>query len=149
MMGEEPFWGQIRSDGEQAALEWADYRVRVGEYYFRAYKPGLPELNNYLDLALGEFNAVLALAPNHPRATQLKKQILANQNILGMARDYDLVPDFPRYEKVVTDYGPMVLSLVQTATNMLLTSKLSRKCAGISTWRLHISEIKLISSTQN
>ena len=149
MMGEEPFWGRFCSDGEQAALEWADYRLRVGEYFFCAYKPGLPKLNNYLELALGEFNAVLALAPNHPRATQLKKQILANQNILGMARDYDLVPDFPRYEKVVMDYGPMALSLVQTATNMLLTSRRFEEMRRDLKWRLPISEIKLISSTQN
>ena len=32
----------------------------------------------------------------------------------------DIIPDFPYYEQVLTDYGPLVLSLFQSATNLLL-----------------------------
>jgi hypothetical protein len=54
-VSEAEYWQAVRP----LAGQWAAYRLRMGEYYFRAYNPsGLPT-SEYLDLALAECNAVL------------------------------------------------------------------------------------------
>ena len=100
--------------------KWAAYRLRVAEYYFRAFNPSGPPTSEYLGLAFSELNAVLQLDPQNAQAAAYLNQILNNQNVLGLARDIDIIPDFPYYEQVLTDYGPLVLALFQSATNLLL-----------------------------
>lgn len=102
------------------ADQWAGYRLRMAEYYFRAYNPsGLPT-SGYLDLALSELNAVLQLDPQNVQAAIYKNQLLNNQNVLGLARDIDIIPDFEYYEQVVTQYGPLVLNLFNSASDLLI-----------------------------
>jgi hypothetical protein len=112
------FWDGIRALTGEYAAEWAAYRVRVGEFYFRAFNPQ-PDRAPYLALAADEFLAALRLVPENPRARVYLDQINANQNILGMARDFDLIPDFPRYERVITDYAPLVLIMFETSLKIL------------------------------
>jgi hypothetical protein len=85
----------------------------------RAYNPSGPPTAAYLELAFGELSAVLQLEPQNARAIVLLNQLLNNQNILGLARDSDIIPNFPYYEQVLADYGPLVLGLFQSATNLL------------------------------
>jgi hypothetical protein len=99
--------------------QWAAYRLRVAEYYFRAFNPSGPPTSTYLDLAFSELRAVLQLDPQNVQAAAYVNQILNNQNVLGLAREIDIIPDFPYYEQVLADYGPLVLSLFQSATNLL------------------------------
>jgi len=102
------------------ADQWAAYRLRMGEYYFRAYNPSGAPTADYLELALAEFNAVLELDPANGQAAIYKNQLLNNQNVLGLARDIDIIPDFEYYEQVLTQYGPLVLNLFGSATNLLI-----------------------------
>ena len=95
--------------------------MRVGEYYFRAFNPSGPPVNEYLALAFGEFTEILALDPQNQQAMIYRNNILSNENILGLPRDIDLIPDFEHYQGIVRDYGPIVLSLFSTATNLLTT----------------------------
>ena len=117
-LDEAHFWEWIRRE-TVAAAKWADYRRRVGEYYFRAFNGSDPERVSYLQLAEHEFTCALRLNPTDLRAGLMLRQIQSNENILGLARDFDLVPDFDRYERVTTDYAPMILGMFDTAREIL------------------------------
>src|SRR5262249_32450931 len=65
------------------------------------------------------------LDPENAEAALMHDHILTDQNPLGMAKDYDLIPDFPQYESVVTAYSPLVISMFTTAQNMLVTGWLA------------------------
>ena len=108
-LSEKDFWATIGT----FTKDWASYRLLVGEYYYR--KPDLR-------LALDEFNAVLALNPQNRQASTYRNQILNNQNILGLARDFDVKPDFKTYEAVYKDYNNIVRSIFDAATKMLWTN---------------------------
>jgi hypothetical protein len=101
------------------ADQWPAYRLRLAEYYFRAYNPAAAPASGYLALALSELEAVLKLDPQNAQAALYKNQIANNQNIFGVARDLDIIPDFEHYEQVLTQYGPLVLDLFQSATQLL------------------------------
>lgn len=94
-----------------AASEWANHRTRVGEYLFRT---------GDRPRALAELQSALRLAPGHATARRLARYVTANHTPIGVAYDHDLVPDFSRYEDVVTDYGPMIQSLLSVASTVLL-----------------------------
>ena len=102
------------------ADRWAAYRLRMGEYFFRAANPSGPPASGYLDLARAEFNAVLQLDPTNAQAALYRNQLLNNQNVLGLARDSDIIPDFAYYEQVLTQYGPLVLNLFDLAARLLI-----------------------------
>jgi hypothetical protein len=87
---------------------WADYRVRVGEYFFRASRPTPPPspAADTLALALGEFDAALSLDATRARAREYRGWLLNKQNVLGLPRDHDLLPDFAALEGVYTRYYP-------------------------------------------
>ena len=108
-LSEKDFWPTIGT----FTKDWASYRLLVGEYYYR--KPDIR-------LALNEFNAVLALNPQNRQASTYRNQILNNQNIFGLARDFDIKPDFKTYEAVYKDYNNIVRSIFDGARNMLLTN---------------------------
>ena len=112
------------------AQEWAKYRTRVGEYRFRNYKPGsipfrvrgiqVPLRVTSLRLqALHEFTIAMRLWTHADEARQLAQYINFNQSPIGVPYNHYLVPDFARYEEVVTDYGPMVQSLFEVASDLL------------------------------
>jgi hypothetical protein len=54
------------------------------------------------------------------QAARYKNQLVNHQNVLGLALDIDIIPDFPYYEQVLTQYGPLVLSLFDSASHFLL-----------------------------
>ena len=112
---EEAYWQSLPPHVDQ----WPAYRLRLAEYYFRAYNPSAPPASGYLALALSELEAVLKLDPQNAQATIYKNQIANNQNIFGVARDLDIIPDFERYEQMLTQYGPLVQNLFQSATQLL------------------------------
>lgn len=102
------------------ADHWPSYRLRMGEYFFRAANPSGPPASDFLNLARAEFNAVLQLDPTNTQAGLYRNQLLNNQNVLGLARDSDIIPDFAYYEQVLTQYGPLVLNLFDSASRLLL-----------------------------
>lgn len=62
---EDVFWQNVRSLFTPD-VEWGAYRLKIGEYFFRAYNASNP---GYLNMALNEFNAVLFLNPGSTQAT--------------------------------------------------------------------------------
>ncbi len=98
---------------------WSDYRARVGEYFFRAANPADPVRSTYLGIAAAELSEAVRLDAGNTRAAQLHDRIRAGQNVFGLARDADILPDFERYEQVLVDYGPLVLSVFDGAKDLL------------------------------
>lgn len=101
---------------EVPVKEWADYRFTIGEYFFRAFSYQNP---TFLKLALNEFDAVINMDITNGMALNYRNQLLRNQNIFGLSRDADIIPDFSRYEDVYTDYHPIVQGIFSAALNML------------------------------
>ncbi|WP_153800456.1 hypothetical protein [Foetidibacter luteolus] len=97
--------------------EWAAYRLKVGEYFYRAFSA---QNHQYHTLALGEFDAALAMNPQLSQAATYRNQFLNNQNILGIPRYVDIIPDFAKYEQVYTSYYPIVGPVFQAASKMLM-----------------------------
>ncbi|KAB8140042.1 hypothetical protein F8S13_25545 [Chloroflexia bacterium SDU3-3] len=110
MLSELGYWGAARAKDTDGA--WAGYRLRVAEYFFRTQD----------SLALQELNAVIQLSAKYPQASVYRSRLLANQNIYGLARDLDIVPDFPGYETAVNAYLPPISQIFATANNMLLSN---------------------------
>ncbi|MEU8135135.1 tetratricopeptide repeat protein [Streptodolium elevatio] len=104
------------------ARTWADYRTGVGEYLFRAYAPAKPERGTHRDLAAHEFGRALALYPEQGRAAELLRYVASNLSPIGQPYDFDIMPDFPRFEGVVTDYDDIVKSLYDNALSLLLSA---------------------------
>jgi hypothetical protein len=120
-----------------ASSRWADYRVRVGEYRFRSYSPAgspiiasrgikFPVLFLAMDnraQALHEFDVALRLNAKHSQAQQLRERLLAGLTPLGLAYNCDIIPDFPTFEHVVTDYHGMIKNLFDNAFHLLLQAE--------------------------
>jgi hypothetical protein len=113
------WWQSVRQLLGSVTVQWADYRTDVGLYHYRRYAPARADTAGLLVEALDEFAAALTLVPGWPRTLQFTRQITANQTPTGVPRNVDLIPDFRGFEGVVTDYGPMVLSLFSSARAML------------------------------
>lgn len=116
------FFTKIRASFATLAQSWADYRLKVGEFYFRSFRPGATDGVQNFDLAQGEFQSVIALDPQNTDAPQLNTWLLNNRNIFGLPRDLDLLPNFPEYESVVSGYSGLVATVFNSAINMLLAS---------------------------
>jgi hypothetical protein len=108
------FWARARSDLGDSAGAWGDYRRTVGEYFFRRYDATDPARSGFLSLAFAEFDAALKLNPGDTQAARLQAQILADQNILGLARTLDLIPNFDRYISAFTGFGPLLFGTFNT-----------------------------------
>lgn len=83
--------------GSAVTAEWAAYRLAVGVYCYRRYRPGSQARQGQLKLASAEFDGVLRLVPNHAEAVRYNRQIELGQNVLGYAANFDLLPDFEMY----------------------------------------------------
>lgn len=112
-------WFRIQEHLSSDALLWAEYRLKMSEYYFRIYNRHSDALN----LALTEASAVINLATGSvaaARAEGYRRAILNNQNIVYIERDLTLIPDFKRYHAVVVDYADSVRGLFYQGTTFLL-----------------------------
>lgn len=131
------WWPLVKLRLGVRAVAWADYRTAVGEYLFRAFAPGNPDRKSHRDLATHEFERALALRPEHGRAAELLRYVASNLAPIGQPYNLDIMPDFPRFESVVTDYDDIVKSLYDNALNLLLSvvdagQKSSRLAADIA-----------------
>ena len=117
-MQEDQFHQQIRP----LADPWEAYRLRVGEFYFRSFTSGNASTASYLQTALQEFNSVVALQPDNLQAQQLRSRLLNNQNILGLPRDLDIIPDFTLWENSYSNYKAFITDLYADAGRMLTLS---------------------------
>lgn len=117
---ESDFWSLVQT----LSPEWADYRLQVGEYFYRILNHNAPD-GTPIDLAMAyrEFLSVLAINPAATQAQSYINQILANQNFGGLSRDLDIRPDFDRYENIYTKYYPLVEALFNSAEVVLNRAK--------------------------
>jgi hypothetical protein len=83
--------------GSSSTEDWAAYRLVVGVYCYRRYKPNDQARSGHLKLAVDEFDAILRLVPGHVEATRYNHQIEQAQNVLGFGANFDLLPDFEIY----------------------------------------------------
>jgi hypothetical protein len=121
---EEQWWGYVRQALGPLNEIWAKYRTRVGEYFFRNYQPSSDSKFSWFAAAgaLHEFEAAMRLWNQADQARLFRQYINLHQSPIGVPYNYFLVPDFPRFEKVVTDYGPMVQTLFNLASELLLNA---------------------------
>lgn len=105
--------------------KWAAFRLEMGEYFFRKFRPNLKDDGDFGVLAAREFAAVLELEANHQEAIRLlqllvgipvtqavSKEIIyhgGGSNILGLPRELDLLPRFQDYINAFTSFTPLVL----------------------------------------
>jgi hypothetical protein len=146
---EPTFWQAVATIDQDAAAEWSDHRTRLGDYLFRAYRAHDPSLADNPTQAYAEFAAAIALDPSNGLAGRLQQHLVTDQNPLGLTRQYDLVPDFRRYERVMTDYGPMVLGLFETASELMANANnLGHMQDAVRSQMAHIEETVAILTTE-
>ncbi len=121
------YWSSLRGLYIAQRIGWANHRLAVGEYYYRAYNPEIAERNEYLRLAMQEFNAVIRLVPSsfpsYAQAIKFKDQILLNINILGLPNDLDLLPRFDLYVSKFTATGTFIFTDFNGNINILLAAQ--------------------------
>ncbi|WP_441248003.1 tetratricopeptide repeat protein [Kitasatospora sp. McL0602] len=120
--GNDDWWALVRLRLGGHAKEWAAYRTRVGEFLFRSYAPGLADRKGLRETASLEFLRALDLDAGQDRAGELSRWIATNLSPIGQPYNLDLMPDFPHFEQVVTDYDNIVKSLFDNALSLLLAS---------------------------
>jgi hypothetical protein len=113
---------RVRAELGPAAAEWVAYRLTVGEYLYRRYNPEVPANAGDLIRAMQEFDAVLRFDPKNAQAFRLQQQILADQNILGLPRELDLIPDFTLYSTAFQAFGNLVFGAFNQGIETLLTT---------------------------
>lgn len=97
--------------------QWAGYRTQVGEYAFRRCKSsGTNELRTF---ARNELLAAMRLWSYTAEAGQLLQYLNSNLTPVGVPYDHDVLPDFSHFEKVLTDYGPLVQTIFTNALQLL------------------------------
>ena len=134
--------------GPSLAEKWSNYRLKVGEYFFRSYKPGFDMFAEYPIIAENEFRTSLLLNKTNSRAETLKNHLLTNQNPYGMAKDYDVIPNFEEYANLVSKHISMVQNVFDSASRILeLSSNTDTSKAVISREINHTNNV--ITSLNN
>lgn len=108
--------------GHQRSVDWAAYRVRMGTYFYRRFKPNDATRNDMLRMATIEFAAVAHLDPGNAEAAQLDRQIELGQNVLGFSTRLDIVPEFEHYLFFYTTWAPFVTAFYGQGIAILLTA---------------------------
>jgi hypothetical protein len=116
---EDQYWNEART----LAPTWAEHRLRAAGYYFRSYRPA--GRGHYLGVAQAEADAVLRLNPSGEMtrtATNYRNFVENNLNVLGLERDYSLIPDFEYYRRIMADYEPQIRQIFGQAGALILTN---------------------------
>lgn len=106
--------------GSTTTAKWAAYRLLVGVYFYRRYKPNDQVRQGQLKMASAEFDAVLKLAPGNTEAARFQRQIELGQNVLGLSTTLDLLPDFDRYLNLFAALAGFVTNFFQVGIALLL-----------------------------
>ena len=113
------FFQRIRLLGGE---EWANYRLEVGEYYYRAFNASDLTRGTYLDLAYTEMSAVVAMDFNAAIARRYMAQIEGGLTFFGEARDLDIVPKFTLYASRFASSVDLVNSARNVVRQFFLTN---------------------------
>ena len=106
------FWNSAR----KYSGDWPQYRMAVGEYYYRQ------STINSFQLAYDDFAAVVAIDPGHTLASHYLMQMRNNHIFLGLPRYHDIIPDFDRYEQIVVQHRDFVFHISATVDRVFLAN---------------------------
>ncbi|MEO3972466.1 tetratricopeptide repeat protein [Streptomyces sp. CAU 1734] len=120
--GNDNWWALVRLRLGGHARSWSAHRTRVGEFLFRSYAPAVADRKGLREAASREFLRALDLDTGQERAAELSRWIATGLSPIGQPYNLDLMPDFPHFEQVVTDYDDIVKSLFDNALSLLLSS---------------------------
>lgn len=122
-VSEVDYWASVNNLLGARSQTWAKYRLRVADYYFRAFRP-IPDKSHYLSLARDEAAAVLQLGPTEVEAklaNLIRTNIEQQLNVLGLERTAaPLFLDFPRYNQELFDYEQVIRDNFRDAVGGLL-----------------------------
>jgi hypothetical protein len=116
------FWQRVTSLLPSSALaQWSEHRLRMGRYRFRSFNQGDPARNNFLRLAIDEFEAVkrIGSAEDKEQATGLLDAIWSGLNAVGLPRDASVKPDFDTFEQTYVEYTELLGPLFNTMTTLI------------------------------
>jgi hypothetical protein len=108
------YWALVASTLGGRSHAWAAYRLETGVYFYRLPAPAppadpqAPAGVDFLQLAWREFAAVLRMEPANAAALKYQKQILNDQNVLGLPRRLDIIPNFPVYSAQYAAWAELV-----------------------------------------
>ena len=119
-VSDQSFLDELRSRFPEAIKEWVSYRLKVGGFLFRSFRPNVPEVAQNIDMALGEFNRVLDLDPQNSEAAMLRMWLLNDHNIFGLPRQVDIIPDFAQFQEVADRVFKLVNTAYDSAERLLI-----------------------------
>jgi hypothetical protein len=111
------FWVKARGELGVELLTSARHWLEAAKYHFRQAK-GLPtpeEANTVLDL----LGLSAAADPSLTEVISLKTQLLSGDNLLGLPRNLDVLPDFERFLRRIDTYGRWVDGLMRDVNDLL------------------------------
>lgn len=117
---EAAYLAQLKATLGPYANYWAPYRIAMGEFHFRRFKPALDD--DAGQRAAAELQAALALQPDNPDALRMQRQLDLGQNVLGLPQDLDIRPLFDSYAQAYAAYAGLSLQFLQIATGETLSA---------------------------
>ncbi|KAG4434954.1 hypothetical protein IFR05_009566 [Cadophora sp. M221] len=116
----EELWAFLAS--QTFAAEWAKYRHAVGEFFFRSYVPGVQGRDQYLGMAVDEFQAAMRLQPGQTETASSRRrdEIWNNMNPLGLPRNFDVIPNFKEYMTNLANVGGLLATFTSIGNTLLL-----------------------------
>ncbi len=123
-IGASAFWAHAAERvGTNTTTSWAAYRLLVGLYFYRQFKPGVTGLENRLRMASTEFDAVLRLQPGNEDAIRYNRQIALGHNVLGLPTNLDLDPRFDEYLSRFTSFATFITSFYNQGISLILAGQ--------------------------
>jgi len=107
--------------GSATLAGWADYRLRMGRYFYRTFNASDPAHSGDLLLAYNEFRAVqnLGVSTSAAQANQWISWLASNLNALGLPYDMWIKPDFANFQSDYLGYLPAVATEVGIVSNLI------------------------------
>jgi hypothetical protein len=142
---------------ESTTAKWAAYRLPVGIYFYRQYKPNKDQIQDEFHLTLAdklrlaaiEFDAVLHLQPGNGDAIRYGKQIELAQNVLGLPINLDLDPDFEQYEARYLSFANFIAEFYQLGIQLLTAGEDQRLTALLHTLDIGRIETEIAFTTDD
>ena len=120
-IGATAFWTHsMKQVGAKTAAAWAAYRLLVGVYFYRQFKPGVAGLEDRLRLASTEFDSVLRLQPGNVDAARHNRQIELGHNVLGFPANFDLDPRFDKYLQRFVSFAGFITNFYNQGISLIL-----------------------------
>jgi len=113
----EDFWNKARGELGADLVESAAHWLSCAKFHYRQ-ATGWPSTKQ-ADTVLGLFATAVAADPTLSEVAVLKEQFLNGDDLLGLPRNLDVVPDFERYQRRIDTYGGWVDRLFGDVNDLL------------------------------